>query len=161
MGMRTQTATLTAALAASALMVCAVRAQQPVTFQYFYDDLNQLVKVVDSTGVVIQYVYDPVGNILQIQRSTVNLNQLTIFNVTPLQVAIDGTVTIQGQRFNLTASLDLVAFNGVQALVISATATTLVVMAPPGATSGAITVTVNGKTATSPSPETILPLPVI
>ena len=133
----------------------------PITFQYFYDDLNQLFKIVDSTGVAIQYVYDPVGNILQIQRSTVNLNQLTIFNVTPLQVAIDGTVTIQGQRFNLTASLDLVAFNGVQALVISATATTLVVMAPPGATSGAITVTVNGKTATSPSPETILPLPVI
>jgi len=43
---------------------CSVLAQS-ITFQYFYDDLNQLVKVVDSMGVVIQYVYDPVGNILQ------------------------------------------------------------------------------------------------
>ena len=29
-------------------------AQSPITFQYFYDDLNQLVKVVDSTGVVVE-----------------------------------------------------------------------------------------------------------
>jgi YD repeat-containing protein len=153
-------AALTAMTVLAVFCVSAV-AQQLITFQYFYDDLNQLVKVVDSTGVVIQYVYDSVGNILQIQRSTVNLNQLTIFNVTPLQVAIDGTVTIQGQGFNPNASMDRVAFNGVQALVISATATTLVVTAPPGAASGTITVTVNGKTAASPSSETILPLPVI
>lgn len=36
-------------------------AQSPTTFQYFYDDLNQLSKVVDSTGVVVEYVYDSVG----------------------------------------------------------------------------------------------------
>ena len=31
------------------------------TFQYLYDDRNQLSKVVDSTGIVIEYIYDPVG----------------------------------------------------------------------------------------------------
>src|ERR1017187_9351056 len=121
MGMRTQTATLTAALAASALMVCAVRAQQPVTFQYFYDDLNQLVKVVDSTGVVIQYVYDPVGNILQINRSSVAPGSLTIFNVTPRTVGAGATVTIQGQGFSTMPSLDVVTIGGVAATVGSAT----------------------------------------
>src|ERR1700734_2449185 len=56
-------------------------AQSPITFQYIYDDLNQLTKVIDSTGVVIQYVYDPVGNILQINRSTVQPGVLTLFNI--------------------------------------------------------------------------------
>src|SRR5437667_6722140 len=45
-----------------------VRAQAPITFQYFYDGLGQLTRVVDSTGVVIEYVYDPVGNILEVKR---------------------------------------------------------------------------------------------
>src|ERR1039458_3516842 len=130
MGMRTQTATLTAALAASALMVCAVRAQQPVTFQYFYDDLNQLVKVVDSTGVVIQYVYDPVGNITQINRSSIAPGALTIFNFTPQDVVAAGTVTIQGQGFTTTASNDIVTVNGVAAQVVSASANTLGITRP-------------------------------
>jgi YD repeat-containing protein len=38
--------------------------------QYFYDDLGQLIKVIDSTGIAIEYVDDPVGNILEIKRST-------------------------------------------------------------------------------------------
>jgi YD repeat-containing protein len=76
-----------------------ILAQQPITFQYFYDDLNQLTKVLDSTGVVVQYVYDPVGNILQINRSSVAPGALTIFNVTPSTVATGGTLTIQGQGF--------------------------------------------------------------
>ena len=38
-----------------------LHAQEPITFQYFYDDTDQLIKAVDSTGVVIEYVYDEVG----------------------------------------------------------------------------------------------------
>ena len=53
----------------------------PITFQYFYDELGQLVKVVDSTGNVVEYVYDEVGNLLEIKRSTVS--GLAIFNFTP------------------------------------------------------------------------------
>ena len=37
--------------------------QTPITFQYYYGDLNQLAKVVDSNAVAIEY--DSVGNILE------------------------------------------------------------------------------------------------
>ena len=138
-----------------------VLAQSPITFQYFYDDLNQLAKVVDSTGVVVTYVYDGVGNITQINRSSVAPGALTIFNFTPQDVVDGGTVTIQGQGFTTTASNDIVTVNGVAAQVVSATATTLVITIPGSATSGAIAVTVGGKTATSPTNLTIIPLAVI
>ena len=38
--------------------------------RYFYDDGGQLQKVVDSTGVVLEYVYDPVGNRLEFVEET-------------------------------------------------------------------------------------------
>ena len=46
-------------------------AQEPMDFQYFYDEIGQLVKVVDSEGNVVQYIYDEVGNMVEIRRSTV------------------------------------------------------------------------------------------
>ena len=136
-------------------------AQTPITFQYIYDDLNQLTKVIDSTGVVIEYVYDPVGNIIQINRSSILPGTLTIFNVTPLQAPVLATVTIQGQGFGATPSANTVKFNGVPATVLSASATTLTVTVPSGATSGFITVTVGTSTATSPNSFTVIPIPVI
>ena len=136
-------------------------AQSALTFQYFYDDLNQLAKVVDSTGIVIQYVYDPVGNILQINRSTVAPGALTIFNITPSTVATGGRLTIQGQGFSTNISQDSVTIDGLAATVLSATATSLVVLIPVNATSGSVAVTVGGTTVTSGAPITILPLPVI
>jgi YD repeat-containing protein len=136
-------------------------AQGAVTFQYFYDDLNQLVTVVDSTVVVIQYVYDPVGNILQINRSTVPSGMLTIFNVTPQTVGNGATITIQGQGFSATPSLNLVTIGGVAATVVSATVSSLVVTVPLGAMSGPVVVRVGTSTATANTNETIIPVPVI
>lgn len=46
------------------LFMAVALGQQPITFRYIYDDLNQLMTVVDSTGVTLQYVYDSVGNIV-------------------------------------------------------------------------------------------------
>src|SRR5258708_2129009 len=95
--------------AISCAVVCALcafvpmaLAQSPITFQYFYDDLNQLVRVVDSTGVVVEYAYDSVGNILQINRSNVTPGALAIFSATPQTIATGGTITIQGQGFSTT-----------------------------------------------------------
>jgi YD repeat-containing protein len=138
-----------------------VSAQTQITFQYFYDDLNQLVKVVDSTGVMIQYVYDQVGNILQINRSTIGSGTLTIFNVTPQTVAAGGTVTIQGQGFSITPSLNIVTIGGIAATVVSATSTTLVVLVPPNAVSGPIIVRVGNATATSTTNEIVIPTPIV
>jgi YD repeat-containing protein len=134
--------------------------QNNTAFQYFYDDLGQLVKVVDPTGTVIEYVYDPVGNLLQIKRSTVGAG-LTIFSFTPQRGNIGQTVTIQGQGFSTTTSANSVQFNGTAAQVISATANTIVVAVPPGATTGLISVTVNNQTATSSNNFTVIPVPVI
>jgi YD repeat-containing protein len=135
--------------------------QQPMTFQYFYDDLNQLIRVVDSTGISVQYDYDAVGNILDIKRSTVTPGALTIFNVTPQTTVAGGTITISGQGFSTNPALDIVMIGGVAATVVSASATTLVIIVPPNATNGSITVTVAGTTAIAPNPETVIPAPMI
>ncbi len=59
------------------------------------------------------------------------------------------TVTITGVNFSDTAGDNTIKFNGTSASPITATKTQLTVAVPAGATSGPITVTVNGKTATS------------
>jgi YD repeat-containing protein len=135
--------------------------QQPITFQYIYDDLNQLTKVIDSTGIVIQYVYDPVGNILQINRATVQPGVLTLFNISPQSVPTGGILTIQGQGFSTTTSANIVLINGIAATVVSATANNLQVLVPANATTGTVSVTVGGTTVTSTTPVTVIPLPVI
>ncbi len=145
------------------LLACAsiVLAQESVNFKYFYDELGQLTKVVDSAGNVIEYVYDPVGNLLEIRRSTIQPNAPAILNLSPQQGAINATVTIQGQGFSATPAANEVKFNGTNASVITATTTALVVTVPAGATTGPISVTVAGNTATSTTPFTVLATPAI
>jgi 6-phosphogluconolactonase len=123
-------------------------AQNSKIFQYFYDNLGQLVKVVDSTGVVIQYVYDPAGNLLQINRSTLGSSTaVAIFNVLPQRGTAGTTVTIQGQGFDPTPANDTVKFNSTLAAVTSATVSQLVTTVPVGAKTGPVSVTVGGVTA--------------
>jgi YD repeat-containing protein len=138
-----------------------VRAQTPTTFQYFYDSLGQLTRVVDSTGVVVEYVYDPVGNILQVKRTAGAPGALSIFSFTPSQGGPLTTVTIRGQGFSTTSSANSVLFNSVQATVLSANSTTLVVTVPVSATTGPISVTVAGTTTTSSSSFVVTAEPVI
>jgi YD repeat-containing protein len=137
-------------------------AQQPITFHYFYDDLNQLSKVVDSSGNVVEYVYDLVGNITQVKRSQLaNPTGLQLFNVAPARVGVGATLTIQGQGFSTNPSLDIVTINGILATVLSATANTLVVSVPPNATSGAIAVSVTGNTVQWDTNLTIVSTPLL
>jgi YD repeat-containing protein len=154
----------------SALAICAgllllftqaAFGQTPVTFNYYYDDTGQLVKVIDSTGVVIEYVYDAVGNMLEIKRSTIIPGALTIFGFTPQRAGPLVEITIRGQGFGSTPAANVVRFNGVVATVVSASPTTLVVQVPPGALSGAISVTVGVSTAAADSSFTSLPIPAI
>jgi hypothetical protein len=60
-------------------------------------------------------------------------------------------VTITGTGFNTSAALNTVTFNGVNAHIKSATATSLVVVTPPTLTSGVVSVTTGGQTASSPT----------
>ncbi len=132
---------------------------QPI--QYYYDDLGRLVKMIDPAGDVVTYVYDAVGNILQIQRSTLSQGQLAIFDFNPQEGPVGASVTIRGQGFSATPAFDVVKFNGTAARVTSATTTVLVATVPAGATTGPISVTVQFHTVTTPNNFVVIPLPVI
>ncbi len=119
------------------------------TFRYFYDDANELFRVLDSTGTLVEYIYDPSGNITQVNRSTVPPSSLSILNITPLSGSTGQNVTIYGQNFSASAAGDLVQFGGVTATVVSASSGALVVQVPAGFSTGQVTVTVNGITANS------------
>ena len=80
---------------------------------------------------------------------------LRITDVTPDAAAPGATVTITGSQFSATAAENVVKFNGAQAMVTAATATSLTVIVPDNATDGKITVTVQNETATSPNSFTI------
>ena len=136
-------------------------AQTPITFQYYYDAAAQLIRVVDSTGIVIEYVYDAVGNAVEVKPSSINPTQLTIFGFSPAQGGRGTLVTIQGVGFTNTGTSPLVSFNGTPAAILSATANTLVTQVPPGASSGPITATLASNAATSPTPFAVLAVPVV
>jgi YD repeat-containing protein len=126
-------------------------AQSSSPVQYFYDDLGRLTGVVDQNGNAATYHYDAVGNLLSISRTTVPANNgLAILNFNPQRGPAGVSVTIQGQGFSTTPSADIVQFNGAtNATVTAATATSLTVTVPTGATTGPISVTVAGTTVSS------------
>jgi YD repeat-containing protein len=138
------------------LPLCAAAlAQQSPGIQYVYDDLGRLSKVIDPAGNVAEYVYDAVGNILEIKRSTIT--GLALLNFTPSRGPVGTRVTIQGQGFSAVPAENQVGFHGTLAPVLSATDTQLVVTVPPGATTGPITVTLAGNTAASTRNFTVPP----
>lgn len=138
-------------------------AQQTQTeFQYSYDDAGRLTKVVDSSGNVVSYSYDAVGNLLSTTRSAISPpSALAIFNFTPQQGPVGTSITIQGQSFSATPASDIVQFNGTAATVTAATTTTLTVTVPSGAATGPISVTVGTATATTTTNFTVLQIPTI
>ena len=81
----------------------------------------------------------------------------SITSFTPDSGSAGTTVTISGTNFSPTAGQNTIKFNGVAATATATSATQLTVIVPAGATSGVITVTVNGQTATSINSFTILP----
>jgi hypothetical protein len=85
---------------------------------------------------------------------------LSITSLTPAKARVGETVIITGAGFGTSPSQNTVMFKSTQAndapaLVQEATATTLKVTVPASAASGSITVTVAGKSITSPEPFTL------
>ena len=128
-------------------------------FEYYYDELDQLSKVVDSSGVVVDYVFDDVGNILEIKRSTVG--GFAIIDYSPREGINGSTVTISGRGFSATPSENIVRFGDAVATVSSATATELLVIVPEGAITGSIDVSVGGTTISTVGIFSILHTPSI
>jgi hypothetical protein len=79
-------------------------------------------------------------------------SQPVINSFSPASGAIGTTVTITGNNFNTTPADNTVYFGYVKASVLSATATTLTVTVPSGATYQPISVTTNNLTAYSQVP---------
>src|SRR6266571_1922050 len=83
----------------------------------------------------------------------------TITGFTPASGPVGTAVTITGTNFDPVASNNEVKFNGVLATVTSASATSLTATVPSGATTGSITVTTRGGTATSATNFTVITQP--
>jgi 6-phosphogluconolactonase (cycloisomerase 2 family) len=86
------------------------------------------------------------GNVSVLRNNPVFPSPPTITSFTPTSANVAATVTLTGTNFNSTAANNIVFFGATQATVTAATATTLTVTVPTGATYGAITVL---NTATS------------
>lgn len=96
---------------------------------------------------VVELGYDAAGNIVQIRRqATVGF---AITSVDPGSGPVGAAVTIYGLGFSATPANNLVKFNGTTATVSASQAGSISTTVPAGATTGRITVTVGGVTATS------------
>jgi hypothetical protein len=96
---------------------------------------------------VVEYMYDPAGNITQIKRHVVPGFAITSFD--PGSGPVGTTVTIFGVGFSSTPGNNTVKFNGTVATVTASDSGSIGTTVPSGATTGRITVTVAGNTATS------------
>jgi hypothetical protein len=85
----------------------------------------------------------------------------SVISFSPVEGKIGTTVTITGTNFSTTPANNIVRFNGTNATVTSATSTNLTVTVPTNATTGKITVQVNGATGTSLSDFTAIIPPTI
>jgi len=108
------------------------------------------------------YNYDAVGNLLSITRaSSTGGGTIGIFVFVPSSGLVGAPVQLRGFGFDPVPGNNQVRFNGTLASVTAATATTLNVVIPTGATTGPIAITNTNGTATSANPFTVLVPPVI
>jgi len=128
-----------------------IKAAHAADIVHIYDDLGRIVATVDGSdavaGVAV-FSYDPTGNVLGIARQSPS--QLALIEFAP-KCGAPTQVTLWGTGYSATPSQNTVTVGGLAAAVTAATATTLVISVPPGA-SGALTVTTpSGSTTSSQS----------
>lgn len=119
------------------------------------------ITVNKSTGTITfasTPVYDPYGAIGQTGTISGTLGftpipassaGITLFGINPTSGYPGTSVTITGTNFSTTPASNAVEFNGVPATVVTASATTLIVTVPSGATTGTVSVATAGVMATS------------
>jgi YD repeat-containing protein len=134
-------------LAAIASLLSAQLLAQGAPIRYIHDELGRLVSVVDQNGDAATYHYDAVGNLTGITRTSTGT--VAIFEFTPNAAPIGSSVTLYGIGFSGTPAQNTVTINGTPASVTAATATTLAITVPAGATSGLLSVTTPAGSATA------------
>jgi RHS repeat-associated protein len=106
--------------------------------RYVYAPNNALKAVVKPEAEYGFYTWDAAGNLSSVKR--ISSTKLSIIEVEPTKGAVGETVDIWGTGFSSTAANDTVKFNGTAATVTAASADTLAVKVPSGATTGTVTV---------------------
>ena len=106
----------------------------------------------DHTGSIFNLTSNGTTDIF-VQKMNEAFPSITSF--TPGNGTPGTTVTISGTNFSTTPSANVVRFNGVLAVATGSTATTVTVTVPGTATTGKITLAVNGNIAISPTDFTV------
>ncbi|MEQ9168413.1 MAG: BspA family leucine-rich repeat surface protein [Fulvivirga sp.] len=101
-------------------------------------------------------VFNLTGNGTQVDAFVVKLSIMpTITSFSPNSGSIGTSVIITGTNFSTTPANNVVTFNGTPAVVTASTANSITTTVPVGATTGKISVNVDGNTATSTDDFTI------
>jgi YD repeat-containing protein len=129
----------------------AAMAQQGGTTTYVYDDNGRLHAVISPAGDAEVYEYDAAGNITAIRR--VAANSLAILAFSPHEGLPGDQVTFTGVGFG--GGVNNVSFNGASASIVSFTASQVVAIVPPTATTGLITITTPTGSVSTTTPFTI------
>lgn len=109
-------------------------------------------------GLAILFVFVAGGIVISSCTSSDPAPAPSIINFSPSTGPALSDVVINGLNFSGDINANDVRFNGVKAEVKASTSNTVTAKVPVGATSGVISVTVNGQTAVSQTPFTINPL---
>jgi RHS repeat-associated protein len=107
-------------------------------FRYFHDADGRLKAAINPEGDTAVYNWDAAGNLLSISRHA--SSTLSVVQLSPARGEVGATVTIEGTGFSTTPASNTVKFNGTAASVSAASATSLTVKVPVGATTGSVTV---------------------
>jgi RHS repeat-associated protein len=107
-------------------------------FRFQHDADGRLKAAIDPEGDTAVYNWDAAGNLLSITRHS--SSKLAVVQLSPARAQVGATMTIEGTGFSTTPASDTVKFNGTAATVSAASATSLTVKVPSGATSGPVTV---------------------
>lgn len=131
-------------VAAVILLSCWPGASQAVALvpsnaiRYVYTPDSELSAVIKPEAEAALYNWDAAGNLSSITRKS--STKLSIIQLEPIKGAVGETINIWGTGFSTTPGNDTVKFHGTAATVTAATAYTLAVKVPSGATTGTVTV---------------------
>ena len=102
-----------AALVSSVLAMHSL-AQTAIGLLYFYGNASKLTKLVGSSGHIVAYYCEAIGQMTSITRTAPQPGvALAIFDYTPKREPYGALATIQGQDFSSTASAETAALNGI------------------------------------------------
>jgi YD repeat-containing protein len=116
--------------------------------QYVYDPAGNLVQKIGPDGSSAQYIYNSTGQMVETRM--LGTSTLAATGYSDSNAAPGSTITIYGSGFSTTPSANQVYLNGVAVTVVAATANSLTVVVPAGASGGTFTISnANGTASTS------------